>query len=146
MADAKPSKLLSYASALYARMDLEATQDNTDRVWRGRLIVTCRELGIPDGSRGKVVSKLRSMGCVEQVMRGYRGNALTVFILHHPPTTERFEEPEDGYLTSGPSLDTIAHALEDMRRQLGGVNLVSALANIEQRLLKLEKEVGIRTA
>lgn len=137
------NKLQSYCSLLYERMNSEATIEENLKVWRGKVISTCLELGIPEGSYSKVVNKLRSMGCIEQVMRGYRGSAPSVFTLQYPPTSEVWDRSISGTipLTDGPTLDRMAAMLEDLRRQIGGVNLVDALVNIEERLSKLETAV-----
>lgn len=137
------SKMQSYCSLLYERMDSEATVEENERVWRGKIISTCAELGIPEGTYAKVVGQLRKMGCIEQVMRGYRGNAPSVYTLQYPPTPEVWRQAVTGTipLTDGPTFDRVAALVEDLRKQMGGVNLVSALANIEERLTKLETAI-----
>lgn len=136
------SKLQSYCGLLYERMDAEATIQENVRVWSGRLISTCKEIGIPEGTYSKVANKLRSMGCIEQVNRGYRGNQLSTFILHVPPTGDLWEQDFTFQgLTTGPSLDRLRSSVEDLRKQLGGINIVDALANVEGRLQKLETAI-----
>jgi len=121
---------------LYERMDSEAVVEENLQVWRGRVIATCLSVGIPQGSYTRVLNKLKSIGSIEQVSRGSRGTALAVFILHYPPTPERLSEKLD--LTNAPTLDRVVAQLDDVKRQLGGINVVSALHNLEQRVQKLE--------
>jgi hypothetical protein len=88
------------------------------------------------------------MGCIEQVMRGYRGNAFSVFTLQYPPTADVWRQAVNvkssgRNLTGAPTLDSLSASVEDLRKQIGGVNLVSALDNIEQRLKKLETAAKI---
>ena len=132
------SKIQGYCNALYERMDSEATIEEGVRVWKGRLIATCKDLGIPEGSYAKVAAQLRALGCIEQVSRGYRGSAFSMFVLHFPPTDERWLNLNNSALTNAPSLDRLAAAVEDMRRQIGGINLISALENLDERLGKVE--------
>ena len=132
------TKLYHYCSALYARMDDEAVVEEGFRVWRGRIVQTCIDVGIPKGTYIKVVTKLRSVGCVEQVNRGFRGASLATFILREPPTEDRLESKPD--LTENPSYDMLLAQVEDLKRQLGGLNVVSALHNFEQRLQKVERK------
>lgn len=137
------SKMESYCSLLYDRMDEQASIEENVRVWRGKLILTCTELGIPEGTYAKVVTKLRSLGCIEQVTRGYRGNAPSVFILHFPPTVDVWRQATNvkSVLTDAPTLDSLSVLVEDLRKQLGGLNLVAAFTNIEARLTQLETAV-----
>lgn len=127
-------------------MDNEAVIENNERVWKGRLVATAKSLGIPEGSYSKVVTRLRSMGCIEQVTRGYRGTALSTYILLFPPTPELWRATEargdEGRLTAAPTSDRVARAVEDLQKQLGGINVVSALANLETRLHNLERQVS----
>jgi hypothetical protein len=134
----EPTKFYVYCNRLYERMDSEAVIEENLRVWRGRIIATCKDVGIPEGTYSKVVNKLRSIGCVEQISRGYRGTALATFILHYPPTPDRLDARSD--LTDAPSYDRLAARIEDVTRQLGGINVVSALHNLEQRIQKLESK------
>ena len=137
---APPSKLRSYCHLLYARMDAEATDEQNVRVWRGRLIETCGDLGIPEGSYSKVVTRLRELGCIEQVTRGFRGTALSTYIVRYPPTDEVWNvKSSSDPLTTAPTVDSLVARMENLERQLGGLNVVDAMANFEKRLQQVEK-------
>lgn len=144
-------KLLSYCSLLYATMEkgAVATSDEpgTGVVWRGRLVDTCLELGIPRGGYNRVVTVLRNLGCVELVTRGYRGKTLSEFILHYPPTDEVWAaanvKSSPDALTEKPSLDRLSSDIQALRELLGGFNLIDAFSNIENRLGKLETAVKV---
>lgn len=137
----EPTKFQTYCTMLYAHMDSEAVDEDGDRIWRGRITAIARNLGIPTGTYGKVIKQLRMMGCIEQVVRGSRGIALSVFVLHYPPTAERFQDFGAGNLTGGPNLDRLAADVENLKRQIGGLNIVSALAEFEDRLGKIERQL-----
>lgn len=132
-------KLVSHCALLYNKLDSEA---NEDHVWQGKIIDACRSLGINVGSYSRVVNALRRLGCIEQLEQGYRSRP-SIYRVHYPPTPEVWAErapdrTED--LTSAPSSDTMAARLKDLEAQIGGINLVDALANIEARLQQLERD------
>lgn len=139
-------KLFHYCTILYERMESEATAEVLPAivdgdgaavlVWRGRLIATCDDLGIPRGSYQRVVRALRNSQCVEQSERGFRGVSLSVFTLHHPPTPEVQADLKDSPapLTTAPSLDRLSAEVRDVQRQLGGINIPEALIEVERRL------------
>jgi len=133
-------KLVSHCAILYAKLDAEC---NAERIWSGKIITTCASLGINAGSYSRVVNALRRLGCIEQLEKGYRSRP-SVYRIHFPPTPEVWEQnapdrTED--LTSGPSSDTMAGRLRDLEIQLGGINVVAALATIEGEVKGLRKEV-----
>jgi hypothetical protein len=143
-------KLLSYCASLYDYMTAHSIASvdevGADRnVWRGRLVATCDELGIPRGGYNRVVTLLRNLGCIELATRGYSGKTLSEFILHYPPTQERYAaaivKSSLERLTAKPTLDRLSADIQDLARQLGGINLIDAFSNIEDRLKKLETAV-----
>lgn len=158
---AEQPKLFSYCNSLYEFMDSNSTPGLSDtdtpnndiQVWRGRLLETCESLGIPKGGTTRVVGALRALGCVEQIARGFRGTALSEFILHYPPTAEvwaassalNVKSRAEG-LTRGPSPDRLAADVRDLKQQLGGINLIEAIAELDRRISKLESLVKNGTA
>lgn len=143
-------KIVGYMAALYDAMttaanELSAEDGQSVQIWQGRLIDTCTSVGIPTGSYKKVVDALRTMGCIEIISRGRRGNTPTVFVLRYPPTQELYDEAivKSGWegLTTAPSTDTLAAQVRDILKRLGGLNIVEALKNHDERLGKLETAV-----
>lgn len=133
-------KLVSHCAILYAKLDAEC---NNERIWSGKMISTCASLGINAGSYSRVVNALRRLGCIEQLEKGYRARP-SMYRIHFPPTPEVWaqnapDRTED--LTSAPSSDTMAARLRDLEIQLGGINVVAALATIEGEVKGLRKEV-----
>jgi hypothetical protein len=143
MSSMEQPKLVSHCNMLFSRMDAEA---NADHIWQGKIIETCRQLGINVGSYSRVVNSLRTLGCIELLEKGYRSRP-TIYRIHFPPTPEVWERnapdrTED--LTSGPSSDTMAAAVRDLQQQIGGINIVEAFKNVEGRLQKLEQQARER--
>ena len=141
-------KTQGYAIALYARMEKEAD----DGVWSGRLVDTAINLGIPQGGYNRAVNALRKMDCIEQLERGFRGSQLSVFLLKRAPTQEvwdtAFVKSRDRDLTNAPSLDMLRGEVRDLRdnfdRMTGGMNIVEAFANFEQRLKTVEDLLQVK--
>lgn len=137
-------KLAHYCTILYERMEVEAlgnairadpNYETNIHIWKGRLIATCDDLGIPRGSYQRVVKALRNTQCIEQVERGFRGAALSTFILHHPPTLDVQEALRDspGRLTGGPNYDSLRAEVQAIAKQLGGMSIPEALLEVEKR-------------
>lgn len=147
----KQPKIVSYGSALYAKMLEDSSEKNGIPIWQGKLIQTCTSLGIPEGYYKKVVDALRTMECVEVITRGRRGSTLTSIALRHPPTQELYattivKKGRDG-LTPTLSLDSLAGRLEDLSRQIGGLDIPAALKETLDKVDALAHEVALlRTA
>lgn len=139
-------KLVSQCAMLYAKMagDAKEVEDSPgDLIWSGKLIKTCAELGINVGSYSRVINALRKLGCVEQIEQGYRSKP-SIYRIHFPPTPEVWRDnapdrTED--LTSAPSSDTMAAAVRDLQSQIGGINIVEALRNIEGQIAAVRQEI-----
>lgn len=143
----KQPKIVGYMASLYdamstEAMSLEAEDGQQTLIWQGRLIATCTSVGIPEGYYKKVVDALRKLGSIEIVSRGKRGSTLTVIVLRYPPTEELYEDAivKSGWegLTSQPSLDTLAAQVRDILKSIGGLSIVDAFKNQEDRLVTLE--------
>lgn len=146
----KQPKIVSYMAALYDIMATTATHVNPGDgenilVWQGRLIQTCTSVGIPEGYYKKVVDALRKIGSIEQLSTGTRGSNLTAFVLRYPPTAELYDEAivKSGWqgLTSAVSPDTLAAQVRDILKRLGGLDIVGAFKNHEERIAKLETAI-----
>lgn len=146
----KDGRLEFYCAALYERMESESTievvDDKSVKVWSGALLATCRSIGIPDGSYKRVIDALRRLKCLEQLSVGKR-NTPSVFLLQSPPGASVWEQARGELkgLTQAPTLDRLSGEVETLREQiktqLGGLNIVEALIEIEKRLSKVEKRL-----
>lgn len=142
-------KLAANCASLYAKMDAESVTEppgSDTKIWRGKIVDACLSIGIAIGSYSRVVNALRKLGCIEQLEQGNRGRA-TSYRLVYPPTPEVWrdhapERAED--LTSPPSLDILSAQIEDVKHELktilGGINVVEALATLQQQLDRLQQE------
>lgn len=143
----RTTKVQTYAAALYARMEEEASEDN---VWVGKIVETCKSLNIPAGGYNRAMNALRKLGCVDLLARGTGGDRQSAIRLIRPPTPDVWEDgfvnSRDATLTRGPSLDMLRQEVRDMHKQLGGINLIEALAQVEERLVRLEGFVSEQTA
>lgn len=133
-------KLVANCSALYRAMERQA---NAEGLWEGKIISLAMSIGIAMGSYSRVVNTLRRLGCVELIEQGSRGKP-SIYRMVKPPTQEVWESSapdrtED--LTRPPSLDILSAQVEDLKRQLGGINVVEALAELEQQVKDLRSEL-----
>jgi hypothetical protein len=89
----------------------------------------------------KVVKPLETMGCLQVVQRGV-GQYPSVVVLRYPPTEDLWVQSDPNLpLTRRPAFDMLVSDVENIKRQLGGVNLKEALVNIEQRLRVVESKL-----
>lgn len=134
-----------YATALYARMLNDAKIVEGQTIWRGRIVDTCIQLGIPQGGYNRVLNLLRKLECIELIERGFRGDTLTSYRLLKPPTAEAFAESfvksAPGDLTRRPSLDRLSQTVKDIDDNIGGINIPKALKVLEDRIVKLERQM-----
>lgn len=137
------TKLQMYCSALYNIMDKDAVavtlSDSTEvRVWRGLITETAASVGAGEGVYSRVIDRLTILGCIAVLDRGRRNNPSTV-ALHFPPTAEVWARKNlDSDLTNRPSPAMMQAELRDIRGQLGGLNVIKALSNLDQRLTEVE--------
>lgn len=150
MATRKQPKIVGYMAGLYEVMTSQATELVAEGgegvlIWQGRLIQTCTSVGIPEGYYKKVVDALRRLGSIEIVSRGSRGSNLTAIVLRHPPSEELYEDAivKSGWsgLTTAVSFDTLVAQVKELQQRLGGLSIVDALKNHEDRVKTLETAV-----
>lgn len=136
------NKTQSYASALYAHMTDNAAErvaeGRTFTVWEGFLTKECNSIGIPKGTETRVIKPLEEMGCIHVLRRGVT-NYPTLIALLRPPTDDLWREYEGAIgLTSEPSNARLVAEVERIKRQMGGVDLIGALKNLDDRVKALE--------
>jgi len=138
------NKTQAYSTALYAELAEHAESRTvggvTVSVWKGSLVKTCRSIGVPKGTERRVVAPLEYLECIQILQRGVANVPSTVVLLK-PPTEEMWEDYDSG-LTSRPSLARLSRQVEDISRQLGGVNLAEALLSLDRRLTAVESTIS----
>lgn len=136
------TKLYGYVNAFYAHC-LENSEEkvidgNAVNVWSGFIGKTCRELKIPAGMDRRVIKPLEELGCITYVQRG-AGQWPSVVVLHYPPTADVWESEDGGKpLTRRVSFDILCSEVEEIKRSIGGGNIVAALKSLDERISKLE--------
>ena len=123
---------------LYDILDRHATEEEGQKVFRGSITQAFRELEISQSHYSNVQKLLVAAGAIELVQRGARGIP-SVFVLHGKPEAETFSPiPLTG--VPKPDMFALAQAVKDIQRQIGGLDIVRALADLEKRVGKLEKK------
>jgi len=146
MTETKQPKLLSYCSILYARFLSESITESVEglevRVWRGKLTKTATAVGIPDGVYKRVVDQLITLKCIDQLQQGRRGSNPTTIILLRPPTADVWDdEIRARDLTRSLTPAILSRRLDDLERQLKGVDIVKALGELQKQIDELNKSV-----
>lgn len=140
----KESKLLEYCVRLFEAMSPNATEQEGVLVWQGRLLEMAAGLGISRGNYSRAIAKLREMGCVEQISRGFRGTHLSTYALIQPPTPEAFVKSSDATLTSRPTYDSLVARVKELERQIGGLNIVEVLATHDGQIKELQTALQLQ--
>lgn len=115
------SKLFEHCVALYELMDEKAEDFPDGRLYIGSLTTDFEELGIGGSYYTKVTSRLRSMGCVDQLRRG-GGSKPSAWAIIEPPTKELFQASDaTGFVhvqKKRTEFDALVQRLNDMSTRI----------------------------
>lgn len=126
---------------LYGELESQSAIEEMDgvklRVFKGSIVAAYRNCGIPQSYYSDVRKALTGMGCITILRQGARAKP-TVIVLHKSPELSDYEVVRHSELT--PRLDPaiVAQRVDDLMKQLGGINIVEAFRNHEERLRELE--------
>jgi hypothetical protein len=129
-----------YCIALYDAMKARAVKG----VFTGSFTEVYKTLGISNQYYSKCTKALVDIGSVEHIQRGHHKRP-TIYKLIHRPTKAQLDEYD--FLTprtrrARVSEEELLQRLQKLERSVGGVDIVAALTNLEQRIVALEKGDG----
>jgi hypothetical protein len=131
----------SFYNALYERTTVETLGNGVEaRVFRGRVSVIFRSLGISQTFYGRVKAGLVESGCISFARVGSRGQDSEI-VCHHKPEETEFMRRSNRPLTRSLENAILTQRLNGIESQLGGMNVVEALAEFEDRLRKLDSRI-----
>jgi hypothetical protein len=116
---------------------LEIIQDVEVPIFRGSLTKLWEQTGGSNAYYSKVMRNLTDLGCISVLQRGAGRMESVVAIIRRPDG----EEISPAGLTRRPRPDTLVADVENIKRNLGGIDIVEAFKDVETRLLSLEREV-----
>lgn len=137
------SKSFEFATAFFGALNERATTETHNgkevRIFRGKIVEAYKSLEISQAHYSEVRRGLLESDCITILQQGARGT-VSIVILHKPPTAEEYEARavEKSRLTKSIDAATLAAQLEDLKRSIGGMNVVDVLHNFETRLQELE--------
>jgi hypothetical protein len=135
------SAVFSHAVKVYKALEDAATEQEiegaTYLVYQGHTLDLYRNLDIPMAYYSVIFKTLYSKDYVTQVKRGNRATA-SVLVLNRSPRREDFVKTGEKDLTDAEDFATLVADVENIKNRLGGLNIVEALANYEQRITVLE--------
>lgn len=137
----KPVPVKERALMLYDYLESKAVEDDIEgRVFRGSIVAAYDELKISHSHYTTVQRMLVESGAMELVQRGARGIE-SVYRLNGRPDPENLRKLS---LTKPDNRATVAleQRVADIQRQIGGLDIVQALADLEKRLAVLESGNG----
>jgi hypothetical protein len=148
MAVAKAGKMYSQGSALYAALNKIADSNKVVEI-TNLTEFSVSEVKMARGSVGQVIKRLQAMGCVEYNKGSIMKKA--VIRLIEPPTERKWVESAGG-LTHNLDYASVQRAVEDLRKQIGGINvmrgftdLADEISLIKTRLDEVERAVAATT-
>jgi hypothetical protein len=106
-------------------------------IFRGSLTRAWNAVGASNSYYSQVMRFLYDSGCLHLVQRGAASTPSVVAVIKRP---EPNVTVSSGRLTTGPNPATLIQEVENIKRNVGGINIAEALAEIESRLEKLERE------
>lgn len=146
------SALYRHCISAYDLMYVESSEDEANgkhfRVWEGSVSGLFKGLRISQSYYRKVFDTLETLGCVTRLRTGTR-EWKTLYALHYHPTHVEWPEGAERQPTgrrrgtgTSSKVDVLRQQLNDLDARLSGVDIVAVLADFEERLLRLEKEIG----
>lgn len=140
------TKTFDHAEKFYNILAEQATREDLDGisdvlVFRGKIGDLYKSLGASQSYYSKIRGALLDMGCISIYAQGARDRP-TVVILHHPPEATEFRIRTDGHLTERGVNGILAQRVDDIHKRLGGLDIVAALKNFEERLTGIETRLS----
>ena len=112
-------------------------------VWTGKIQDVLVEAEVSAGSRAKVITLLTELDCIEILQRGNSAQSSIVRLIAHPEA-RGWIEPEKNLrkgLTTGDDSAILRESVRAIQKQLGGLDVVRALADLEGRVSTLSLQV-----
>ena len=135
--------LAKHSLAFYDLLDSRAKREEHGehhlQVFRGSITKVWDEVGASNSYYTNVMRSLKDMSCIVVLQTGSVNVDSIVACLRRPEPSE-FSKPD---LTKTPAPATMLQELENIKRNIGGINIPDALQELLDRLVILEREVGI---
>jgi len=126
-----------HALDFYKLLTQRAVSEDGVLEFRGSIVEAFRSLGISQSYYSPITRGLYDSGAMSMKQRGARGT-VSIIVLHEQPTAATWIKSR---LTTRSKPATLSEQqLEDILQQLGGINIVEALANHEARIKALEQQ------
>lgn len=112
-------------------------------LWQGSTTAMFDQAKVSRNTYGRVMNRLRSNGCIEQVRRGGRDQA-SIFMLWRHPRDAKGSENFSGAPLTQPSADArlFDTRLRALERNLQGLNVGKALAELAQQMQAIRDELN----
>jgi hypothetical protein len=123
----------------------ESVREDGRIIYRGYITHLFRDCNVPVPNFGEVLSLLKRMQCITQLKRG-GGGAMSEWLLSGTiPTLEAFSKVY-GELAAQSSVriskvGMLEQQMDDVRQNIGGVNIPRALADLQSQINTLREEV-----
>lgn len=138
------STLLEHAQKFYELLDEVSNDEEVNgkplRIFRGKITQIFRKLEVSQAHYSTVRKLLVETGCVTPIQKGARGSE-SIMVLNHAPTEASLESVNSELLSPltqriNPAI--LSQRVGDFEKQLGGINVVAALKEIDNKLSELE--------
>jgi hypothetical protein len=128
------AKLREYCQLLYDNLN-EAAEIDPEHgpIWNGLLTNFVVQCGIPRGWYTLVINQLYEMRCLERIQTGTRYQPTVLRIIVSPAEVPWKKIPRKD-LTTASRFGSLWQAVEDLRKQTGGLNIVEVFRAFEERL------------
>jgi len=135
--------LFKHSESFYQELEKNAKVEKIKGVkvkaFRGSITSIYRDLGLSYTYYGDIRRALERSGCIAPLQRG-TSTQESVIVLHHPPDREAWESESDD-LTAPLEDAMLRQELDDIKSQLGGMNIVDAFTDVQGQLDELSRRV-----
>lgn len=111
------------------------------KIYRGQVSKLYNTLSIPQAYYTDIFKELNEQGCITSLQRGSK-SVDTVIVLHHPPEEGDFRPRPSRGLTSAEEFANLIEKVLLHDSLIGGIDIVGAFRNVEERLKRLEEIAG----
>lgn len=131
---------MEYYRLLSSNAEVQTIDGVELTVYRGATTKLFRSMGISQSYYSKIIGSLKDLGCITLIKRGARG-VDSIVALHHEPSEMEFLIRTASPLTNSPQAARLSERVADVEKQLGGLIVVDAVKNLDERLKKLERKL-----
>jgi hypothetical protein len=113
-------------------------------VFKGAVVPVYKSLGISQTYYGPIFETLEDVGAILKIQQGARGIDTVIVLRGLPkkwPASLGWNGARSEPLTDATRYAKLLHEVQEIQHSIGGINVLLALAELEERMIRLESRV-----